>query len=236
MFNLLRTEFFKLKKFYIGYIAVLLVIAAGLAYGHKVFGYSAFSSTDNTSVVFSYVISDTSFVFFISIIAALFMGKDFSNRTICNEIKLGYSRFQILLSRIIAVYAFAALFHAVYVIATVVGFSVVRGFDTSVFCPENLLWLLTVLIQLMAVLSGVVLITFLAKKVTGAIALSTVYAFTCCNILRNFMENRVFTSSCFYFVQDSSPEKLVFAAASAFVTMIIFVAVTALAFNRAEIK
>lgn len=236
MINLLRVERYKLKKFKLGYIAAIFMFLVGYVYGDNRMGNKVFDLTDNTAVAFSSIVSDTSFVFFISIVMALFMGKDFSNRTICNEIKLGYSRFHILLSRMVVVCAFAALLHVIYVISTVLGFSVVRGFDTSVLRAENALWLLIVLLQLVAVISGVVLITFMAKKGSVGIVLTAMYAFICCNILRNFISARLFTTSCFCFVRDNSAENLVLAAISACITMTIFLTIAVVTFNKAEIK
>lgn len=236
MFNLLKVELYKLKKFLFGYIAVLFMLVIGLSYGGYHIGYQLSYLEENTATIFFDVVSDTSFVFVISLVAALFIGKDFSNHTICNEIKLGYNRFHILLSRMIVACAFAVLLHTIYVISTVLGFSVVRGFDTSVLCVENALWLFTVLIQLVAVISGVVMISFLAKKVSEAISVSVMYAFICCNILRSFISPKIFTMSCFCFVQDNDIENLLFAAISAFVTMIIFSVIATFAFNKADVK
>ncbi|MDE5966931.1 MAG: ABC transporter permease [Lachnospiraceae bacterium] len=236
MFNLLKVELYKLKKFKFGHIAVLFMLVMGLLYGGYHIGYQLSYLEENTATIFFDVVSDTSFVFVISLVAALFIGKDFSNHTICNEIKLGYNRFHILLSRMIVACAFAVLLHTIYVISTVLGFSVVRGFDTRVLCVENALWLFTVLIQLVAVISGVVMISFLAKKVSGAISVSVMYAFICCNILRNFISSKIFTMSCFCFVQDNDIENLLFAAISAFVTMIIFSVIATFTFNKADVK
>lgn len=236
MFNLLKVEGYKLKKFQLGYIALLFVAVVGYLYGDNRIGNKVFEMTDNTAIAFSHVVSDNSFVFIIAIVTALFMGKDFSNRTICNEIKLGHSRFHILLSRTVVVCVFAVLLHVVYIISTIVGFSVVRGFDTSLFSGENALWLLTVLLQLVAIISGVVLISFSVKKVSEAIVLSALCSVICCNILRNFIRAKIYTLSCFCFVQNSSSENLVPALVSAFITMIVFLAIAAIAFNKAEVK
>lgn len=236
MYNLLKVELYKLKKFNFGYVAMIFIFVVGYIFGDNRIGNRVFEMTDNTDLVFSCVISDTSFVFFISIIMALFIGKDFSNRTICHEIKLGYSRFQILLSRLFVVCAFAMLLHVIYVLSAVFGFSVVRGFDTSVLSIRNALWLLIVLIQLVAVISGVVLLSFLAKRLSEAIVLSTMYSFICCNILRNFMSSKIFTLSCFCFVQSSTTENLVYATISALVTMFIFLTIAIFSFNKAEVK
>lgn len=237
MYNLLKVEIYKLEKFIFGYVAIFLIFVAGYIFGDNRIGNRVFEMTDNTDLVFSYVISDTSFVFFISIIMAVFIGKDFSNRTICHEIKLGYGRFQILLSRMVVVCAFAILLHVIYVLSAVFGFSVVRGFDTSVLSIRNALWLLIVLIQLVAVISGVVLLSFWAKRLSEAIVLSTIYSFVCCNVLRNYlMSSKIFTLSCFCFVQSRTTENLVYATISALVTMFIFLTIAIFSFNKAEVK
>lgn len=235
MHNLLKVELYKLKKFPLGYIAMLFMFVCGYLYGDNRLAQDAFEVTDNTSAIFSYTVCDTSMVFIISIVSALFLGKDFSNHTICNEIKLGYHRFHVLLSRAVVVCAFSGLLHMIYIAATILGFSVVRGFDASLLCIRNALWLLTVLIQLTAIISGVVFVSFLVKRVSEAIAISTLYVFICCNILRNFTDTRFFTLSCFCFVRSSS-ENFVFVAANAFLTMIIFLAIAMCTFKKAEIK
>lgn len=232
MFNLLKVEFYKLKKFQIGYIAILFMAVVGYLYGDNRIGNKVFEMTDNTTIAFSNVVSDNSLVFIIAIVTALFMGKDFSNRTICNEIKLGHSRFHILFSRAIIVCIFAVSLHVIYIISVIIGFSVVRGFDTSLFCADNALWLLTVLIQLVATINGVVLISFMAKKVSEATVFSALYSVICCNILRNFIS----PTACFYFVQDNTPEKIGSAIVSACITIIIFLTIAVTNFNKAEIK
>lgn len=232
MFNLLKVEFYKLKKFQLGYVAILFMAVVGYLYGDNRIGNKVFEMTDNTAIAFSRVVSDNSFVFIIAIVAAMFMGKDFSNRTICNEIKLGYSRFHILFSRTVMVCVFAVLLHVIYIISVIVGFSAVRGFDTSLFSSENTLWLLTVLLQLVATICGVVLISFLAKKASEATVLSALYCVICCNILRNFIS----PTACFYFVEDNTPENIGSAIVSAFIAMIVFLAIAVITFHKADVK
>ena len=236
MYNLLKVEFYKLKKFQLGYITIFTMFIFGYIYGDGRIIKRVFELTDSISTVFSCIVCDTSFVFLISIIAALFISVDFGNRTICNEIKLGYSRFHILLSRMAVVCVFAILFHLTFIISAIVGFFAERGVDTSLFCIENAFWLLTILIQLSAVTSGVVLISFIAKKVAEAVALSALYTFVCCNILRNFISAKIYTLSCFSFVQNNNSENLVSAIVSALVTMIVFLVIGTIIFNKAEVK
>ncbi len=232
MFNLLKVEFYKLKKFPFGYIVLLFFLVIGIIGG----GYKFPDNVENTEAVFTATVCDTSLVFVISLAAAFFMGKDFSGRTIDNEIKLGYSRFKILLSKMTAVCIFAMFIHTVWVVANVLSFTVVRGFDSSVLCAENAFWLITVLIQLSAIISGVMLITFITRTVAGAIAMSSMYVLICCNILRNYTDAKIFTLSPFCFAQDNNMENLFFTAIVAFVTLIIFSVTATVIFNRSDVK
>lgn len=236
MTNLLKVEFYKLKRFWIGYIVMLFMFGVGYVYGDHRINNRMYEMPDHTADMFSAAVSDTSFVFLIAIVAALFIGRDFSNRTIGNEIKLGYGRTHILLSRMLGAGAFSILLHVIYIVAALIGFSVVRGFDTSLFSLENFLWLLTVLLQLAAIISGVVLISFLVKKVPEAIALSALYAAVCCNILRNFFSTGIFTLSCFCFARDSDLRTLAATAVSAGITLLVFLSIAVFAFRKAEIK
>lgn len=232
MFNLLKVEFYKLKKFPFGYIVLLFFLVIGIIGG----GYKLPDNFENTTAIFAVNVCDTSLVFIISLATTFFMGKDFSSRTIDNEIKLSYSRFKILLSKMIAVCTFAAFIHTVWVAANVLSFAAVRGFDSSVLCAENAFWLITVLIQLSAVISGVMLITFITRTVAGAIAISSMYVLICCNILRNYTNAKIFTMSPFCFAQDNNVENLFFTAIVAFVVLIIFSATTTVIFNRSDVK
>ena len=115
-------------------------------------------------------------------------------------------------------------------------FAAVRGFDSSVLCAGNAFWLITVLIQLSAVISGVMLITFITRTVAGAIAISSMYVLIGCNILRNYTDAKIFTMSPFCFAQDNNMEYLFFTAIVAFVTLIIFSATATVIFNRSDVK
>lgn len=232
MFNLLKVEFYKLKKFPFGYIVLLFFLVVGVIGG----GYKLPDSFENTAAIFAVNVCDTSLVFIISLAAAFFMGKDFSSRTIDNEIKLSYSRFKILLSKLIAVCIFAAFIHTVWIAANVLSFAAVRGFDSSVLCAENAFWLITVLVQLSAVISGVMLITFITRTVAGAIAISSMYVLIGCNLLRNYTDAKIFTMSPFCFAQDNNTENLFFTAIVAFVTLIIFSATATVIFHRSDVK
>lgn len=80
-------------------------------------------------------------MFLISIIAAWFIGADFGNRTVTNEIKLGYSRLSVILSRTLVIYLQSVVLHVIYVTAAIAGYCIAHGLDGSVLSLENAIWL-----------------------------------------------------------------------------------------------
>lgn len=231
MLNQLKIEFYKLKSFPLMYAAVLLMLVAGLPYG-----YLKFDSVVDTNEVFASVICDTSFMFIISVVSSWFIGADFGNRTVTNEIKLGYSRLSVILSRALVVYLQSAVLHVVFLAATIGGYSVAHGFDVSVFHERNAAWLMTVILQIIAIESGIVMICFAAKKTAGAIAISVIYTFVCCNVLRNFVSGRIFAFSCFCFAQNRNGAVLIPCAVSALVSAAVFMMIAVFLFQKAELK
>ena len=93
MCNQLKVEFFKFRHFILFYLGVILMAGAGGAYGFLKFPnadiYDGFTAT----------LSDVSFMFVTALVSAWFVGNDFSNRTIHNEITTGYSRLSVLFVR-----------------------------------------------------------------------------------------------------------------------------------------
>lgn len=231
MLNQWKVEFYKLKNFPLVYAAVLLMLAAGLPYGYLKFGDVA-----DTNEVFSYIVCDTSFMFIISIVSSWFIGADFGNRTVTNEIKLGYSRLSVILSRTLIVYLQSAILHVVLVVSTIGGYCIKHGFDAGAFRRENAAWLVIVILQIMAIESGTVMICFVARKPAGAIAISVIYTFVGCNVLRNFVSSRIFGISCFCFAQNGDADMLISCAASALVSMAVFIMIAVFLFRKAELK
>lgn len=231
MLNQLKLEFYKLKTFPLLYLAILLMFAAGFPYG-----FLKFENVLNTDAVFSYTVCDTSLLFLISVVSSYFIGADFGSRTITNELKLGYSRLSVILTRAATVYILSILLHFVYIASSIGGFSAAHGFDTSVFHMENMLWFLTVSLQLMAIQSGTVMICFAAKKPLSAISVSVIYTFLFCNALRNLVSNQIFTLSCFCFAQSSDDKLLTPCVFFAIVTSMAFLMISVLIFRKAEVK
>lgn len=141
MHNQLMIEKYKAKRFIIMYLAADVLAAAGFF-----LGLLKLPENLDTATVFSFSICDTSFMFLISLVAAWFAGNDFQNRTIHNEIKVGYSRFSVFMARTITAVIMAELLHLTYVFATVLGFAVKYRFDGSIFSVTDFVWMLVVML------------------------------------------------------------------------------------------
>lgn len=231
MRNQMIIERYKAVRFFIIYIAALVLVVAGFLNG-----LIKISEDLNTSTVFSNLVCDTSFIFILSLVAAWFAGNDFLNRTIHNEIKAGYSRISVIITRTTTTVFMGLLLHLAYVVASLLGFIVKAGFDSSVFTVANLGWLLVVMLQICANICIVMFIVFALKKVTSGIAVTVIFAIVSCNVLRNFISESVFRLTPFSLAQTSDSQTLALSAAVATVMIAVSVLATHLVFRRAEIK
>lgn len=98
-------------------------------------------------------LKDTSMMFVPVLLSAGFVGNDFSNRTIHNEITIGYSRLSALLVRELPAFLSAVILHFTFAVGTAVGLGVKVGFSFELFQIQDLVWCFTVMLQLMAMQS-----------------------------------------------------------------------------------
>lgn len=234
MYNQLMVEKYKAKRFIIMYLAAAVLAGAGFFLG--LLKIPEHMEHMDTATVFSLSICDASFMFIISLVVAWFAGNDFQNRTIHNEIKVGYSRFSVFMSRTITTVIMAMLLHLTYVFATVLGFAVKYRFDSSIFSVANLVWTLVVMLQICANTCIVMFIVFALKKVTSGIAVAVVFSFVSCNVLRNFISKSVFRLTCFSLAQTSDNSTLALSAVFAAVVIIISLTAAHFIFRKSEIK
>lgn len=231
MYNQLIVEKYKAERFILVYLAAAVLAAAGFFNGLL-----KIQENLNTATVFSFSICDTSFMFLVSLVAAWFAGNDFQNRTIQNEIKVGYSRFSVIMARTVPAVIMAVLPHLTFVFSTVLGFAVHYKFDSSIFSVTDLLWLLVVVLQICANICIVMLIVFALKKVTSGIAVTVVFSFVTCNILRNFISESFFRLTCFSLAQTSDSETLALSAVFAAAVIAAALAAAHLVFRKADIS
>lgn len=239
MINQLKVAFFKLRRFWLFYIVAVILAAAGFSCGYLVLRNTTITS--NGKIVFEpyfrEIASDTSFIFLISLVSGWFAGNDFGNRTIHNEIKIGYSRASVLWTRFIAVSLSASLLHLIYIVSGTLGFGMVRRVDGSVFSIGSLCQLFVVLLQIVTIQSMIILITFLLRRTAAVISASVCFSFISCNVLRNFFaDSRVFMLSPFWLCQSNSPDDLIPAGIFAGVLLAGTLTATWYIFRKAEIR
>lgn len=234
MCNQLKVEFFKLRHLWIFYLGI--VGMAGLGGAHGYMKLAKLATENGIYTGFSSACGDTSFVFLLSLVAAWFIGNDFSNRTIHHEITTGCSRWSVLVVRSIPVFFATTLLHFTYMFAEMVGVGMKTGISFQMFEKQDIFWFITVMLQIIAVQSIIILITFIVAKSAVAIATSVCFTFVTCNILRNFFEGKWFIWSCFCFAQDNTKETLLPTSICAIFTIIIAIISTYLIFRRKEIK
>lgn len=231
MCNQLKVEFFKLRHFGIFYIVAVCMAGFGLLHGIKLarLGFDIYYA-------FTAANCDTSFLFLLALVSAWFIGGDFSSRTIHHEITLGYSRWSVLAVRELPVYMAAIMLHFKYIIFTMLGVAIKTGFSGGMFGIQDLFWCITILLQLISLQSIIVFISFICAKASAAIAASICFIFIMCNVLRNFLEEEIFTRSVFCLAQDSTFENLIYTSVVAVLTLAVTVFLTNLVFRKKEIK
>ena len=91
-------------------------------------------------------------------------------------------------------------------------------------------------LKLLPFIRNTLLIVFALKKVTSGIAVTVVFSFVSCNILRNFISNSVFRLTCFSLAQTNDNRTLALSAVFAAVIIVILLTATHFVFRKAEIK
>lgn len=235
MMNQLRVEFYKLTRFIGVYLLMAFQAGVGVSYGYDILSKSGIGVT-STNMVFQTVIGDTSTMIIIFSVIAWFLGKDFSTRTIQNEIRIGYSRESIFISRSLITFFTIILMHFIWIVFSLLGFILKRGIDVSFLQFTNFIWLITVSLQVMAIASAVIMIEFFAKNASMAIIINIIIVFIGCNIMRNIVDMQIYQITCFGLAQSDSWKVLLPAIICAIVTILAFGLITCVRFRKAEIK
>lgn len=233
MKNQFMVIFYKLRRFWLLYFAIALLIALSVLWG-----YEKLALTEKYSSLYGAFIasnSDTSFTFLLTFVSAWFIGSDFGNRTIQHEIKLGYNRMSVVFVRAITVLGLAVFLHSCYIMGTMLGTGIKAGFSWAGFGRCDILWCVTIALQLIAFQSIIVWIVFLVRRFAAAITISVCFTFITCNLIRNYTNSRLFQISVFCLAQDSSLETLLPAGIVAVVVLVLMSTATYFTFRRAEI-
>lgn len=233
MRNQCKVIFYKFRRFLLFYLAIAFMAGMGFFSGFVKFPQLFPNANVYDAFVFS--VCDTSLVFMLALTTSWFLGSDFGNRTIHHELTLGYSRWSVMLVRELPVMLSGVILHLTFVFATMLGLACKTGFPIHLFGTQDIFWCLTVMLQVMALESILVLITFLCAKASSAIAVSACFTIITCNVLRNFLDGPIFTRSVFCFAPDNSWDTLIPASIVSIVTLAAAIAATYLVFRKKDI-
>lgn len=92
------------------------------------------------------------------------------------------------------------------------------------------------MLQICANICIIMFIVFALKKVTSGIAVTVVFSFVSCNILRNFISESFFRLTCFSLAQTNDNETLALSALLAVAVIVISLTATHFVFRKADIK
>ena len=250
MINQFRVEFYKLwhlKLFRRVMVFVVLFGIFGWFYAKwYLYFWPQYYSRDMSTMgnLFFESMSDTSLVFLYSMVTAWFVGIDFDNRTIHNEIAVGYSRWSVLFSRILTCWCASILLHAVTTIVfTEIGWSAYGyGFHVPKLGMRDFVWFGVILLQLMAMQSLVVLVTIFSVNAATALVVSGAFSFLIHEVHVYFLSRgmekglRIWGTMFFTLAQDNSDGTLIAAGFMAVAAIVGLTAASYLIFRKMELK
>jgi ABC-2 type transport system permease protein len=239
MYNQLKVELYKLRTSRFFYLSVIGFLTASVMIYFANIIRDSLDITGSRALLSA--ISDTSLLFIMSLFVSYFIGNDFANRTIDNELRIGYSRLSVVLSRVIVALPFAAFLYMFYAAprAILTGFS--NGFGYEMTTQDAFIRIILFMLQVMAVMSFTALIMFCSKKASLGMMISVCFTVITCNIMRSFLDdNPIFKATSFYRIQMNSEamttQDITFSFVSAVATIFFVVIATYVIFRKTELK
>ena len=251
MINQFRVEFYKLWHFKLFRRVMVFVVLFGIyiwfALKWQLYFRPQYYFRDMNTLgnFFTETMCEISYIFLYSMVTAWFVGSDFDNRTIHNEIAVGYSRWSVLFSRILTCWCASILLHVVMIVLyTEVGWSAYGyGFHVPKLGMRDFIWFGVILLQLMAMQSLVVLITILSANAVTALVVSGVFSFLIDNEVRLYLNSqgmkkglRIWGTMFFALAQDNSDRTLIAAGCIAVAAIVGLTAVAYSIFRKMELK
>ena len=233
MINQIKVENYKYIRSLFFWLAMIFMISVGIYNGFK---WDISAHTTEIMTPFNQALADMSFVFLPSLFTAWFIGNSFSTRTIHHEITSGSSRFSVIASRSLPTILSGILLHAAYIVTTVVVLGSRIGFDTFTLTSDHVLFIVTVLLQMIALESFFIFINFLCCNLYVGLIVSVISAFSFVNVFRNiFRDARWYQVSFFHFWEDCSRNDLIICSVVAVASIIVFTVLSYIVFRKREI-
>ena len=233
MINQLKVEFYKFIRSPFFWIAMIFMCAVGIYNGYK---WDIQAHITEIMTPFEEAVPDLSFAFMLSLFASWFIGGCFGNRTIHHEITSGSSRLSVILSRFFPVVLSGVAMQSAYVVATVLTLGCRIGFDTFRPGTEEMLWIGTVFLQMIALECFFLFVNFLCCNLYTGLIVSTIAAFTSINVFRNiFRTAKWYQVSFFHFAETMDPGTLMTSSVVAVISIAALMVLTFLVFRKREI-
>jgi len=238
MFNLMRIESFKLKRFtpfYVSllFVAVMLVEMLVKGLNPNAVAYWGYSCMHDGFVE---GVQDCSLAFLFGMLIAWYVGIDFTERTLHRALTTGTKRWMIVVTKIMATSILTLIIHLLLILVDVIAYGKSFGFSLEGFNPRDLLWLGVVVLQLIAYNAFFVLISVICGNVYSALFACVAVSAICGNVLRNFFTGfYVYEHSFFCFAKSSQNSDLIPCAICAIIALVILVAVTIVVFNKRDV-
>lgn len=182
MFNLIKCEFFKLRKSMAFYVLlgtqILLSIFAtvlSIVMADNITNASTKSALYGINALIS-TLSDTSLIMILgSILAGIFICSDFENRTFQGAISSGNGRGRVLLSKVLVYFAALSIISIPYPVIYSVVMTITNGFGAPIdvtMCYKVVGMFLSTFVINASILSVAVLCAFVIKKSGAVIGIS----------------------------------------------------------------
>ena len=238
MFNLLRIEGYKARKFIPFYVCVGLLVVFFLDWCTQGLKQEAIDYWNYTTMHNGFVegIQDCSFSFLYGMIVAWFAGIDFTNRTMHRAIAAGTKRWKIIVAKLVSTSIMVFIIHLLEAAGETAVFGRVFGFSFEGFSGKDLLWIGVVALQIIAMTAFYLFITVVCGNVyTSLFACVAVAAFGG-NVLRNYLRgNFVYEHSFFCLAKSSSASDLIPCAVCAIIATVVLVVVASLIFKKKDV-
>ena len=240
MYNQLKVEFYKLRTSRFLYLSIIGFLTASIMIYFANVIRDSLEITGHRAFLGS--ISDTSLLFIMSLFVSYFIGNDFANRTIDNEVRIGYSRMSVVISRTVVILPFTVLLYLLFYTAPcVLIMGINNGFGGEMGIQDIIIRIVLFALQLTAVLSFTVLIMFWCKKSSLGMMISVLFVVVTCNILRNYlMDNAVFQATVFYRIMMNSGymtlQEMQFSFVSAIATIMVVLFAMYIVFRKTDLK
>lgn len=238
MFNLLKIEGYKVRRFIPFYVCLVLIIIFSIDWFFQGLKQEAIDYWNYGSMHdgFAEGVQDCSFSFLYGMIIAWFAGIDFTNRTIHRAIVSGTKRWKIIVSKLVSTSVMIFIIHFLELAGQTAVFGKVFGFSFVNFSGKDLIWLGVVTLQIIAMAAFYLFITVICGNVYTALFACVAVSTLGGNVLRNYLGgNFIYEHSFFCLAKSSSASDLIPCALCAIIAAVALVAVASLIFRKKDV-